>query len=215
MRKVNSRKPLVLAVVSVVAGVVAVFVLVHRRGTTVATPPTEHAVDVANQKRQPAPDVALEPAAREPSRPQATALADGTPASPKPSGPAAASTAATSEPKASAEFSLKYNGYEVQDPTARLALYFVGSDPEATAYWMAATNDPSLPAEERKDLIEDLNEDGFPDPHHPSPADVPLIENRLWLIGELAPYSMDQVNADAFGEAYKDLWGMLYGQAPQ
>lgn len=216
MNITNSSRPLVLTMVSVViAGVIAAFVLVHRRATTGAAPPPEHKVEVATPKRQPAPDVTLEPASLEPSRAHATASADKMPASPKPSGPPAANPPSPSEPKASADFSLKYNGYEVQDPTARLALYFVGSDPEATAYWMAAINDPGLPAEERKDLIEDLNEDGFPDPQHPSPADVPLIENRLELIQELAPYSIDQVNLDAFTEAYKDLWGMLYGRAPQ
>jgi hypothetical protein len=36
-------------------------------------------------------------------------------------------------------------------------------------------------------------------------ADLPLIMNRLWLIEEISGYAMDQVNADAFLEAYKDL----------
>lgn len=103
----------------------------------------------------------------------------------------------------------------IQDPDARAALSLVGVDPEAEAYWASAINDPSLPAEERKDLIEDLNEDGLSDPHHPSLADMPLIVSRLQLIEELAPNAMDQVNADAFAEAYKDLLGMAFGQAPQ
>lgn len=110
---------------------------------------------------------------------------------------------------------LKNNGYDVQDPMARLALSFVGVDPDATEYWLAAINDPELPPEERKDLIEDLNEDGFPDPQHSSPADGPLIACRLQLIESAAPYAMDKLNADAFAEAYKDLVGMLNGEAPQ
>jgi hypothetical protein len=93
----------------------------------------------------------------------------------------------------------------LQDPLARLALAFVGLDPGAEAYWYAAINDPSLPAHERQDLIEDLNEDGLSDPKHPTPGDLPLIINRLMIIEEVGPYAMDRVNADAFQEAFKDL----------
>jgi len=91
------------------------------------------------------------------------------------------------------------------DRLARQALTFVGLDPEAEEYWIGAINDPRLPAEERQNLIEDLNEDGLPDPKHPTPDDLPLILNRLLLIEELAPNAMDQVSFDAFLEAYKDL----------
>ena len=92
-----------------------------------------------------------------------------------------------------------------QDPVARVALAFVGADPEAEAYWCEAINDPTLPAPERSDLIEDLNEDGLSDPKRPTLDDLPLILNRLRLIQVLAPEAMDQVNFDAFAEAYKDL----------
>jgi hypothetical protein len=40
----------------------------------------------------------------------------------------------------------------LQDPDARDALGLVGTDPAAEAYWFYAINDPTLPAEERKDL---------------------------------------------------------------
>jgi hypothetical protein len=103
----------------------------------------------------------------------------------------------------------------IQDPDAREALSMVGADPVAEQYWMAAINDPSLPANERKDLIEDLNEDGLSDPKHPGPQDLPLILNRIRLIESLAPLAMDSVNADAFGEAYKDLNNLLAGQPVQ
>jgi hypothetical protein len=93
----------------------------------------------------------------------------------------------------------------LQDPVARIALAWVGLDPGAEAYWYAAINDPDLPANERQDLIEDLNEDGLSDPKHPTLEDLPLIVNRLSLIEEAGPNAMDQVNADAFQEAYKDL----------
>ncbi len=103
----------------------------------------------------------------------------------------------------------------IQDPAARVALSLVGADPEAEQYWLATINDTRLPANERKDLIEDLNEDGLSDPHHPGPEDVPLILNRLALIEEFAPYAADQINWEAFQEAYKDLAGMLAGQPAQ
>jgi hypothetical protein len=95
------------------------------------------------------------------------------------------------------------------DPVARDALSYVGVDPAAEAVWADAINDPALPPNERKDLIEDLNEDGFADPKRITPDDVPLIASRMALIEQSAPYAMDQVNADAFDEAYKDLTNML------
>lgn len=98
----------------------------------------------------------------------------------------------------------------IHDPDARAALSFVGVDPAAESYWMSAINDPNLPANERKDLIEDLNEDGLSDPKHPGPEDMPLIANRLALLENLDP--MDQVNADAMQEAYKDLTALLAGK---
>lgn len=93
----------------------------------------------------------------------------------------------------------------LQDPLAREALALVGSNPSAEEYWYEAINDPSLSAHERQDLIEDLNEDGLSDPKHPVAEDLPMILRRLQLIEASFPYSMDQVNADAFLEAYKDL----------
>jgi len=93
----------------------------------------------------------------------------------------------------------------IQDPLAREALSFVGVDAEAERYWIEAINDPSLPASERRNLIEDLNEDGFSNKKNPGPADLPLIVRRLKLIEELAPQAVDEVNAKAFAEAYKDL----------
>ncbi len=100
----------------------------------------------------------------------------------------------------------KYRG--AMDPVARKALGRVGVDPAADAYWMGAINDPSIPAKERQDLIEDLNEDGISDPAHPAFTDLPLIASRLQLIEVLLPSAMDKVNADALREAHKDLVNM-------
>ena len=97
----------------------------------------------------------------------------------------------------------------IPSPVARLALGYVGSDPDAEEIWVYAINDPNRSPDERKDLIEDLNEDGFPDPRNITEDDVPLIMSRLELIEELAPDAADDVNAAAFAEAYKDLVNML------
>ena len=93
----------------------------------------------------------------------------------------------------------------LRDPEARVALAFVGMDAGAEAYWYGAINDPSLPSNERQDLIEDLNEDGLSDPKRPTAEDLPLIVSRLLIIEEVVWDAMDEVNADAFLEAYKDL----------
>jgi len=93
----------------------------------------------------------------------------------------------------------------LMDPFARIALAFVGEDPDAEDYWFAAINDLSLPANERQDLIEDLNEEGLSDTEHPTVDDLPLIFNRLALIETIGPDAADETNAAAFDEAYKDL----------
>lgn len=99
----------------------------------------------------------------------------------------------------------------ILDPGARAALAYVGVDTQAEEYWIEAINDPTLPSEERKDLIEDLNEDGLANPHLPTADDMPIITRRLELIEELAPYALDRVNAAAFAEAYKDLVNLWNG----
>ena len=91
---------------------------------------------------------------------------------------------------------------------ARIALSFVGADADAEDIWVAAINDPTMPANDRKNLIEDLNEDGFADPDHPTADELPLIVSRLDLIESLAPAAIDSVNFAAFAEAHKDLLDM-------
>jgi hypothetical protein len=65
-----------------------------------------------------------------------------------------------------------------------------------------------LTAGHRKNLIEDLNQDGFPDTKNLTARDLPLIQNRISLIEQLAPSATDPANAAAFKEAYKDLLNM-------
>jgi hypothetical protein len=119
--------------------------------------------------------------------------------------PNAPKTAGTGEPKNPGG----KNKDPLTDPLARVALSLVGADLDAELYWVSAINDPTLPADERKDLIEDLNEEGFADPKHPSPEELPLILSRLALIEELWPWAMDRTNWEAFDEAYKDLLNLL------
>ena len=45
--------------------------------------------------------------------------------------------------------------------------------------------------------------------------DMPLIWSRIRIIETVAPFAMDEVNADAFAEAYKDLINLGGGQPAQ
>lgn len=94
------------------------------------------------------------------------------------------------------------------DATPRDALTLVGVDPAAEAVWFQAINDPTLPNKMRQDLIEDLNEEGFADPKHPTVGELPLIVNRIAIIEQIGNDAMDEVNYKAFQEAYKDLINM-------
>jgi hypothetical protein len=150
-------------------------------------PPTEQRPASAGTDPQ------VMPASAGASTPKKTAAADGLPINP--------AVAPKQNPSA--------NPKPPTDPLPRLALSFVGVDGDAEMVWADAINDPGHPANERKDLIEDLNEDGFPDPKHVTANDLPLIVSRLMLIEQLAPSAMDDVNAAAFAEAYKDLVQMF------
>ncbi len=176
------------------------------------------AIGVLVQSQAPVPPMSsASPAASSTNRPVLTDTANPAPPAVKEAEPAAApavslATKVNLPKKAKASKPAAKAKEPIQDPTARAALSLVGLDPKAEDYWYGAINDPKLSAEERQDLIEDLNEDGLSDPKHPAAEDLPLIVNRLQLIEEAAPYAMDQVNAEAFQEAYKDLMGMLNGE---
>lgn len=94
-----------------------------------------------------------------------------------------------------------------KEPLARLALSFVGVDAQANEFYQQAINDPVLTKSHRKNLIEDLNEDGL-NFRNLTARDLPLIQNRIALIEQLAPNATDPVNVAAFKEAYKDLINM-------
>lgn len=101
----------------------------------------------------------------------------------------------------------RVNDSAKREPLARLALSFVGADAQANEFYQKAINDPVLTPNHRKNLIEDMNEDGL-NFKNLTDRDLPLILNRIALIEQLAPNAMDAVNAAAFKEAYKDLLNM-------
>lgn len=95
----------------------------------------------------------------------------------------------------------------VKEALGRWALQHVGADDEATEIWLELINDPELSAKVRQDLIEDLNENGFSGGNGRTATvdDLPLIASRIQLIEEHAAAALDETNAAAFAEAYKDL----------
>jgi len=97
---------------------------------------------------------------------------------------------------------------QVKEQRGRTALGMIGHDPDADDVWISIINDPSVSANARSNLIEDLNEDGL-SYRNLTLDDLPVIEYRLELIEDLLPYAMDQVNEDAFKEARKDLDNMV------
>jgi hypothetical protein len=101
----------------------------------------------------------------------------------------------------------RLKGPENKEPLARLALSYVGVDAQANQFYEKTINDLTLTKSHRSNLIEDLNEDGL-NFRNLTPRDLPIIENRIALIEQLAPHAADPVNAAAFKEAYKDLVNM-------
>jgi hypothetical protein len=101
----------------------------------------------------------------------------------------------------------RLKGPENKEPLARLALGYVGVDAQANQFYEKTINDLTLTKSHRSNLIEDLNEDGL-NFRNLTARDLPIIENRISLIEQLAPHAADVVNAAAFKEAYKDLLNM-------
>ncbi len=176
---------------------------------TVARPAPSPRVRQEAKVLTPEPAPTAVPASRQSSVPQPAPPVSPDPTPPKsPDVELPIQTNATSNPAPKARQPADQDP-PTTDQLARDALSFVGVDPDAEEYWSDAINDPSLPSEERRNLIEDLNEDGLSDPQHPTAEDLPLIVSRLYLIEELAPDALDQVNAEAFAEAHKDLRNMF------
>jgi len=213
----KTTRTILIAVLAVaIAGAVASMVIARRLAAGNVARPATHKARSELAGNQARPVTARTPASigREPLQSEEiTSSPENTPTVQ----PVKSDTQTAAKPQKVAALvqSLKQLKEEIKDPVARVVLSFVGADPDADDYWIGAINDPNLSAHERQDLIEDLNEDGLSDPRHPGMDDLPLIVSRIQLVEELAPYAMDQINADAFPEACQDLVNMVNGQAPQ
>jgi len=96
-----------------------------------------------------------------------------------------------------------------KEPLARLALNFAGADDQADALYKMAIKDTNLTDKSRRELIEDLNQDGFDNLKNLSQRDLQLVQNRLALINQSRNETDPKIITDAFNEAEKDLKEML------
>ncbi|MDB6024264.1 MAG: hypothetical protein JWM68_487 [Verrucomicrobiales bacterium] len=100
-----------------------------------------------------------------------------------------------------------------KEPLARLALTFAGQNAQADALWRTAINDKSIPTDARRELVEDLNQDGLNE-KAPTERDYAIMRKRLDLIEKNRSDADSKPIADAFTEAAKDLNEML-AKAPK
>jgi hypothetical protein len=101
---------------------------------------------------------------------------------------------------------------ESKESLARVGLSYVGSDPQAVELFHAAVVDPKLKPEQRRNLVEDLNEHGLSNKKNPSAEDRKIILSRYTLTENYLKESYvqsDKVLREAFQEANKDLKKML------
>ncbi len=163
------------------------------------TRPVPKEPEIHIQEESPIEEVSVEPEppAPEPTSPPTSPDADSQ------------SNPATQAEMAAAPFyeDPRFDDPAVKEQRGRAALAMIGHDPAADEVWIQIINDPSVSANARKNLIEDLNEDGL-SYRNLTMDDLPAIQYRIELIEDLAPYAMDRVNADAFQEAHKDLVNM-------
>jgi len=96
-----------------------------------------------------------------------------------------------------------------KEPLARVALNYAGASRQANELYRSAINDPGLKVDQRRELIEDLNQDGFENLKNPTPRDLELMKNRLDLINLYRNDADHKVVVGAFKEAEKDLLNML------
>ena len=99
-----------------------------------------------------------------------------------------------------------------KEALGRLALNFVGANDQALELYHKITLDPSLKPDQRRQLVEDLNQDGLGNRRNPTPEDLKVIANRYALTQSYL--QQDYVKNDktlnaAFLEANKDLGNML------
>jgi hypothetical protein len=99
-----------------------------------------------------------------------------------------------------------------KEPLARVALTYVGADPQAIALFHTALLDPSLLPDQKRNLVEDLNQDGISNRKAPTPEDLQIMTKRYELTQAYLQQEYVQNDATlnaAFREADKDLRKML------
>jgi hypothetical protein len=183
------RHSALLAVLAVVLIGAAIFVFVNRREANLQAAMAQHEAALARSHEQ--VGQVKEPGTA-PTAP-APLLGDGSNhvpgAVPQPAVESAAAQVIVKTQVVAQVEAAKTNAEKVvQDPLSRVALSLVGVDPEAETYWFAAIMNPNLPTSERQDLVDDLNEEGLPDPKNPTVDDLPLLLNRLDILEELVPW---------------------------
>jgi hypothetical protein len=99
-----------------------------------------------------------------------------------------------------------------KESLARLALTYVGASDQALDLYHKATLDPALKPDQRRNLIEDLNQDGLSNTRNPTPEDLKIIAQRYALTQTYLQQDYvknDKLLGAAFREADKDLANML------
>ncbi len=99
-----------------------------------------------------------------------------------------------------------------KEALGRVALNYVGASDQALELYHKATLDPQLKPDQRRELVEDLNQDGLSNKRNPTAEDLKIIANRYALTQ--AYLQQDYVQNDktlnaAFLEANKDLANIL------
>jgi len=183
------RTELVLGLLIVISGL-GLFVLTRRTADETAPVQSQRAAPTATASEVPLPSITF---AQDAPRTNASARPNRRAQAPLPQ-------AQNNQPANS--------GNDLEDPDARDALALVGVDAAADVYWLDAIFDPTLPDNERADLMEDLNEVGFDDPKNLTADDLPMILSRLELIDAILP-SVDPFMSPHLLEAQKDLSKML------
>jgi hypothetical protein len=101
---------------------------------------------------------------------------------------------------------------EAKEPLARVALAFVGVNPQAEQMFLQAIRDPALTPDHVRQLVEDLNQDGISNGKNPTAQDLKLIEYRHALTEHhlTQPYVREsRPLLNGFLEANRDLAKML------
>ena len=99
-----------------------------------------------------------------------------------------------------------------KESLGRVALTYVGANDQALPLFHAATIDPALKPDQRRNLVEDLNQDGLSNRRNPTPEDLKVIANRYTLTQTYLQQEYvrnDKTLNAAFREANKDLANML------